>query len=109
MSAALLHEHAVKPDPAIEAILTHRGAVLLDFDETLYLRNSTEDFIDSARPALLALIVMRLLDFIEPWRWTGGVETRDVWRVRCIVALFPWTRIDGRHEYTLWRALRIGR
>ncbi len=93
MSAALLHEHVVKPDPAIEAILTHRGPVLLDLDETLYLRNSTEDFIDSARPALLALLAMRLLDFIEPWRWTGGVETRDVWRVRCIVALFPWTSI----------------
>jgi hypothetical protein len=40
----------------------------------------------------LALLVMRLLDFIEPWRWTGGLETRDVWRVRCIVVLFPWTR-----------------
>ena len=40
-----------KPDPVIEAILTHRGPVLLDLDETLYLRNSTEDFIDSARPA----------------------------------------------------------
>lgn len=93
MSAALLHEHEVKSDPVIEAILTHRGPVLLDLDETLYLRNSTEDFIDSARPALLALIAMRLLDFVEPWRWTGGVETRDVWRVRCIVALFPWTRV----------------
>ena len=92
MSAALQPEHEVMPDPAIQAILTHPGPVLLDLDETLYLRNSTEDFIDSARPALLALMTMRLLDFIEPWRWTGGAETRDVWRVRCIVALFPWTR-----------------
>ncbi len=92
MSVALLHEHEGMPDPAIEAVLKHPGPVLLDFDETLYLRNSTEDFIDSARPALLALMAMRLLDFIEPWRWTGGTETRDVWRVRCIVALFPWTR-----------------
>ncbi len=92
MSAALLHEHEAMPDPAIEAVLTHPGPVLLDLDETLYLRNSTEDFIDSARPAPLALIAMRLLDFIEPWRWTGGTETRDVWRVRCIVILFPWTR-----------------
>ena len=97
MSAALQHEQEVTPDPAIQAILTHRGPVLLDLDETLYLRNSTEDFIDSARPALLALIAMRLLDFIEPWRWTGGAETRDVWRVCCIFALFPWTR-------RLWQA-----
>ena len=92
MSAALLREHDAPAHPAIEAVLMHRGPVLLDLDETLYLRNSTEDFIDSARPALLALVAMRLLDSIEPWRWTGGVETRDVWRVRCIIALFPWTR-----------------
>jgi len=91
MSAALLHEQEAKSDPASEAVRKHVGPVLLDLDETLYLRNSTEDFIDSARPALLALLVMRLLDFIEPWRWTGGLETRDVWRVRCIVVLFPWT------------------
>jgi hypothetical protein len=96
MNAALLKEHDVRPHPAIEAVLTHRGPVLLDLDETLYLRNSTEDFIDSARPALAALVLMRILDCIEPWRWTGGIDTRDVWRVRCIVALFPWT---GR----LWR------
>ncbi|HTE42395.1 MAG TPA: hypothetical protein VK629_16350 [Steroidobacteraceae bacterium] len=76
----------------ISAVLTHNGPVLLDFDETIYLRNSTEDFIDSARPALLALIVMRVLDALKPWRWTGGVGTRDVWRVRCIQLLFPWTK-----------------
>ncbi len=92
MNAAVLQTHDVRRHPAIEAVLTHRGPVLLDLDETLYLRNSTEDFIDSARPALAALVVMRILDYIEPWRWTGGLETRDVWRVRCIVALFPWTR-----------------
>jgi hypothetical protein len=96
---------AVRTDPAgmhpsIAAVLTHTGPVLLDFDETLYLRNSTEDFIDCARPALLALLVLRLLDFIRPWRWTGGEDTRDVWRVRCIVLCFPWT-------HWLWRR-RIG-
>jgi hypothetical protein len=92
MNAAVLQQHEVMPDPAIEAMLAHRGPVLLDLDETLYLRNSTEDFIDSARPGLLALMAMRVLDYVQPWRWTGGVETRDVWRVRCIVVLFPWTR-----------------
>ncbi len=92
MSAAILDEYEVMPDPAIAALLTHRGPVLLDLDETLYLRNSTEDFIDSARPAVLALVAMRILDVIQPWRWTGGDETRDVWRIRCIMILFPWTR-----------------
>ena len=73
-------------------ILSHDGPLLLDLDETLYLSNSTEDFIDSARPRLLALLLMRLLDAIGPWRWTGGEATRDVWRVRLISICFPWTK-----------------
>lgn len=92
MNAALKPAHAAKPDSVIDTVRAYPGPILLDLDETLYLRNSTEDFIDTARPALLALLTMRLLDVIEPWRWTGGIETRDVWRVRCIMTLFPWTR-----------------
>jgi hypothetical protein len=68
-----------------------RGPVLIDLDETLYLRNSTEDFIDTARPGILALLLLRLLDAVRPWRWSGGERTRDVWRVRCILLLLPWT------------------
>jgi len=92
MNAVVLDTGEVEPSSAIAALLGHSGPVLLDFDETIYLRNSTEDFIDSARPALLALLAMRMLDLIKPWRWTGGVTTRDVWRVRCITWLFPWTK-----------------
>ncbi len=88
--------HDVSPEAALGAILDHRGPILLDLDETLYLRNSTEDFIDSARPRLPALLLMRALDLVKPWRWTGGEPTRDVWRVRVVSACFPWT---ARH----WR------
>ncbi len=90
--------HDVSPETAIGAILTHRGPVLLDLDETLYLRNSTEDFIDSARPRLFALLLMRMLDVIKPWRWTGGETTRDVWRVRLISICLPWTKYRWKHE-----------
>jgi hypothetical protein len=83
--------HDRSPEAAIGALRQHDGPVLLDLDETLYLRNSTEDFIDSARPAVLALLLMRLLDFVKPWRWTGGEATRDVWRVRSISMCFPTT------------------
>jgi hypothetical protein len=89
---AAVRSDPVDLHPSIAAVLTHTGPVLLDFDETLYLRNSTEDFIDCARPALLALLVLRVLDFIRPWRWTGGENTRDIWRVRCVLVCFPWTR-----------------
>lgn len=91
MNAQVNTPHDVSPEAALRAIRSHRGPVLLDLDETLYLRNSTEDFIDSARPRLLALLLMRMLDVLKPWRWTGGETTRDVWRVRLICLFLPWT------------------
>jgi hypothetical protein len=79
------------PDQALSAIRSHSGPVFVDLDETLYLRNSTEDFIDTASPRLAALLLLRVLDVLKPWRWTGGAATRDVWRVRAIRLFFPWT------------------
>ena len=96
--AGTITPHDVSPEVALGAILSHGGPILLDLDETLYLRNSTEDFIDSARPSLPALLLMRLLDVIKPWRWTGGEVTRDVWRVRLISMVFPWTRSRWKNQ-----------
>ncbi len=99
MSAAhVITPHDVSPETAIRAIRSHVGPVLLDLDETLYLRNSTEDFIDSTRPRLPALLLMRALDALKPWRWTGGEATRDVWRVRFISICFPWTRNRWKNQ-----------
>lgn len=83
--------HDTSPETALAALQTHPGPILIDLDETLYLRNSTEDFIDTARPRLPALLLLRALDLIKPWRWTGGELTRDIWRVRLILLCFPWT------------------
>ena len=47
-------QHDASPDAALAAVCAHEGPLFVDFDETLYLRNSTEDFIDCARPGLLA-------------------------------------------------------
>jgi hypothetical protein len=76
---------------ALAAIRSWGGLVIVDFDETLFLRNSTEEFLDCAVPVLPAAILLRLLDLCAPWRWTGGGAVRDVWRVRAILSLFPWT------------------
>jgi hypothetical protein len=84
------------PEAALAALAGFDGLLLVDLDETLYLRNSTEDFIDSAVPGLLALLLLKLLDLLKPWRWTGGPLTRDAWRVRLICVLMPWTLM-------LWR------
>jgi hypothetical protein len=85
-------------DQALSAARGHAGPLLVDLDETLYLRNSTEDFIDTAVPAPLALLLIRILDVVKPWRWTGGDATRDVWRVRLISMFFPWTRARWRRR-----------
>ena len=86
------------PAVALTAIAAYSGPILVDLDETLYLRNSTEDFLDLARPALLAVILLRVVDFVQPWRWSGGDATRDVWRVQLIRWLFPWTMGRWRKE-----------
>jgi hypothetical protein len=80
------------PDEAIEAIGQHDGPLFVDLDETLYLGNSTEDYLNLACPALLALLILRALDALRPWRWTGGESTRDTWRIIAIRTLLPWTQ-----------------
>jgi hypothetical protein len=86
------------PEEALVALASHNGPVLIDLDETLFFLNSTEEFINCAMPGLMALLLMRLLDVLKPWRWTGGEVTRDVWRVRCIVCFFPWTLLVWKHR-----------
>ncbi len=76
---------------ALEAMAAHRGAMLIDFDETLFLRNSTECFIDCAWPGTLALLLLRLLDALKPWRFSGGEAARDNWRAGLISVALPWT------------------
>lgn len=77
-------------DAALGLIDAHPGQLIIDFDETLYLRNSTEDFLDIARPGWLAKAALQLLDAAKPWRFTGGPAVRDNWRVGVIGLLFPW-------------------
>ena len=93
-------DSAPAEDAALDAQLrqwlaSHDGPVIVDLDETLCLRNSTQEFLDLARPAMLAALVLRLLQAAKPWRFTGR-DTADAWRVLAIGLLFPWT-------FALWR------
>ena len=69
--------------------------LILDFDETFWLRNSTEAFLDSVRPAWPAALLLAFLDLARPWRLLPGPEKDHVWRdwlrVLCVVVLFPWS------------------
>ncbi len=84
------YQFDVAPEDALGVLRHHSGLLLIDLDETLYLRNSTEDFIDCARPAWLAALILRALEILKPWRTTGQ-GTRDNWRTAAVAVLFPWT------------------
>src|ERR1700759_3932982 len=81
----------VSEQEALGWAASYDGPVIVDLDETLYLQNSTADFINCAVPGVVALLLLKCLDLIAPWRWTGGRSTRDNWRVRLVMAVLPWT------------------
>ncbi len=87
----------INPENAIAAIAnaTNNTPVILDFDETLYLRNSTAAYINSLRPRLVGFGLIILLKIIRPWVWLprpfGGSKTRDWYLVTIPTILLPWT------------------
>lgn len=68
--------------------------VIVDFDETLWLRNCTEEFLNSVRPRFLAASVLQLLGILKPWRLFGRGSSnhyRDWVRVLAVLAVAPWS------------------
>jgi hypothetical protein len=54
VSSSATRQYDPSPDSTLAAVRTHEGPILVDLDETLYQRSSTENFIDCAQPGLLA-------------------------------------------------------
>ena len=73
---------------------TDNTPVILDFDETLLLRNSTAEYIDSLRPRFIGFLLIVILRTIEPWVWLpqpfGGDKTKDWFLVIVPTILLPW-------------------
>ena len=71
-----------------------RALIIVDFDETLWLRNSTEAFLASARPSGMAAGLLRALAILRPWRLLGGRRKtpiyRDWLRVLVVSTAMPW-------------------
>lgn len=71
--------------------------VLVDFDETLLLRNSTEEYLDTLQPKAVGIYFLALLDYFKPWNWfpgqLRGEVSRDWTRVVSATILFPWTML----------------
>lgn len=88
----------VSPQDAVTTLERHDGPIIVDLDETLYLRNSTTEFLNTVRPRLLAYLVVKLIDVVRPWRGRGDQShtQRDMWRVRGVLVCAPWSLL-------LWR------
>jgi hypothetical protein len=79
---------------AIDTVVNANNPVILDFDESLLLRNSTAEYINSLRPRLIGFLLIIFLKIIRPWVWLpqpfGGDKTRDWFLVTVPTILLPW-------------------
>ncbi len=70
-------------------------SIIIDFDETLFLRNSTAEYLNSLKPRLIGLFLLKILYFIQPWNWLPvpfrGNKIRDWFLVTTATLLMPWT------------------
>ncbi|NEQ43944.1 MAG: haloacid dehalogenase-like hydrolase [Leptolyngbya sp. SIOISBB] len=75
---------------------------VVDFDETLFLRNSTEAYLDSIQPQLLGNILLVVLEKLNIWRWLPkplrNQESMDWLRVVIATVLFPWTLLIWKNK-----------
>lgn len=82
---------------AIAAIVnaTPDTPIILDFDETLLLRNSTAEYVNNLRPRLLGFFITMVIKIVRPWFWLPqpfrGKQTRDWFLVVIPTILLPWT------------------
>lgn len=83
-----------------ELISLDNETLILDFDHTLFLSNSTEEYLACAQPAILASLVLALIEGLKPWKLLPGDKSRfiyrDAIRVLVITIFFPWT-------FLVWR------
>ena len=91
------------PADSIEAVQSAKTLVVLDFDETLFLRNSTEAYLDAIYPRPLGAAWILLLKLVRPWRWLpASVRNNDFSRdwlfVLSATLLFPWTPLIWRYR-----------
>ena len=82
-------------DACVGEISCDSDVLIVDFDHTLFLSNSTEEYLDTAFPAPASAFVLALIDWLKPWSLFPGEKKRFVYRdairVFLISLLFPWT------------------
>ena len=68
--------------------------IIVDFDETLFLLNSSAEYLNSLQPRFIAAIILKFLSFTKPWRFLiksgKDSEVRDWFLILSMTLLFPW-------------------
>ena len=80
---------------AIESA-TQDNPVIVDFDETLFLRNSTQAYLESIYTRPLGMLFLLVVKALKPWRFLPAPlnrkdVSRDWFLVMGATILFPWT------------------
>lgn len=93
-------ELLTEKESALSAARECRDDLILDFDNTLILQNSTERWLDVIRPKTLAFLVVLCCDafvgFCSRRGWCRADRWRDQVRVAVTTVMFPWA-------YVWWR------
>ena len=83
---------------AIESVQTAaaNNPIILDFDETLFLRNSTAEYLNAISPRPLGAAYLLIATVMQPWRWLparwADEGTSKDWVLAALATcLFPWT------------------
>lgn len=71
--------------------------ILVDFDDTLFLKNSTELFISQAQPYYILSIIFQIFDVLKPWKLGAkkGEDIsvrRDIFRLKFVLLFAPWSK-----------------
>lgn len=101
----------VTPSEATDALRRDTAApVIVDLDETLVLGPTTEAFLDSARPASMIAVALRILDGVRPWRvLPGGGANRDWCRVLTVLVIAPWSLRRWKRTAPQWVDANVNR
>ena len=69
-------------------------SIIVDFDETLLLRNSTAEYLNSLQPRFLAAILLKVISLLKPWKFfvrgEAAAISRDWFLVFFSTILLPW-------------------
>jgi hypothetical protein len=94
-----------RPEDALETVrqATAETLVIVDLDETLFLRNSTEEYLNSVYPRVAGAVFMMGIKAVKPWRFLpprlrSAKVSKDWCLVVAVTLLFPWTLLVWRRR-----------